>query len=292
MATLLGRVLPTAVRAYGIERLLADGGEMSYADYLAHHQALGHGVLFRHERWLSPELRPSEDSAVTRTIEYALEGLRRARRLQAELQHPRVLPVMDFFQEDGEWFSVFGHSAEAQSLHTTIEAIKANRRPPFSIAEFVAVSAGVTDGLAAVHRAGFVHRTLATDNVLVGSGGHVLLADLGCATPIDADDDAAKAFRLFMRPASAAPEQFAVEGTFSPAVDNWALGIALFELRYARHPFWTKAPATIERVRMLVATAELSFPPVTDDNAEHLLQPWLRRLLERQPEKRYSDALE
>jgi hypothetical protein len=107
-AHLLGGILPTPVRSYGVEWLLSDGGSGSYDDYLAHHQALGHNVLFRHERWLSPEVTRSRDTTVVRTIGHALEGLRRARRLQAELQHPRILPVMDFFEEDGEWFSVFG----------------------------------------------------------------------------------------------------------------------------------------------------------------------------------------
>ena len=41
-----------------------------------------------------------------------------------------------------------------------------------------------------------------------------------------------------MRPASAAPEQFTTTGAFSTAFDAWALGVALFELRYGGHPFW------------------------------------------------------
>ena len=38
------------------------------------------------------------------------EGLRRSRRLQAELQHPRIVPVIDFFEHEGEWFSVFARN--------------------------------------------------------------------------------------------------------------------------------------------------------------------------------------
>ena len=144
---------------------------------------------------------------------------------------------------------MFARIAEAQSLHEIITSIQRDHRPPYSIAEFVALSAGVTDGLAAIHRAGFVHRTLGTHNILVDSHGYVRLDDLGCATPIGADDAAARAFRWFMRPASAAPEQFATEGAFSPATDNWALGVALFELRYGRHPYWKEMPTTIEGMR-------------------------------------------
>jgi serine/threonine protein kinase len=150
----------------------------------------------------------------------------------------------------------------------------------------------VTDGLAAIHRAGFVHRTLGTHNVIVDNRGNVLLADLGCATPVGADDAAAKAFRSFMRPASAAPEQFTIDAAFSPAIDNWALGVALFELRYGRHPFWTEIPTTTAGVAAAILGGDLRFPAIPGETSEHLLQPWLRRLLERAPEKRYSDALE
>jgi serine/threonine protein kinase len=95
-----------------------------------------------------------------------------------------------------------------------------------------------------------------------------------------------------MRPASAAPEQFTIEAAFSPAIDNWALGVALFELRYGRHPFWTEDPMTMEGVLASILGGELRFPPVPHESAEHLLQPWLRRLLEPVPTKRYADALE
>jgi hypothetical protein len=293
-AHVLGRPLPTRIGSYVLEGILSDGS--SYADYEAHHGTLGHRVLFRHERWPAQQSTRgpwTADSTPDGAIDAnALEGLRRSRRLQAELQHPHILPVIDFFEQDGEWFSVFAWIPEAQSLDEIISSIRKDDRPPFSIAEFVALSAGVTDGLAAIHRVGFVHRTLGTHNVIVDNRGHVLLADLGCATPVGADDAAARAFRWFMRPVSAAPEQFTIDAAFSPAIDNWALGVVLFELRYGRHPFWTETPTTIAAAAGAILSGDLRFPPIDGETAEHLLQPWLRRLLEPVPQKRYSDALE
>src|SRR5687768_8225717 len=106
---LLGRALPVQIGSYLVERLLSDGS--GYADYAANHLTLGHGLLFRHERWPSPRsargsrsIHPIMDRA---TELDALEGLRRSRRLQAELQHPRILSVIDFFDYEDEWFSVF-----------------------------------------------------------------------------------------------------------------------------------------------------------------------------------------
>jgi hypothetical protein len=276
---LLGQTLPAEIGSYVVERRLLLGP--SYADYEAHHRRLGHGVLFRHERWSSEPGRQD-----------ALDGLRRARRLQAEIQHPHILPVIDFFEERGEWFSVFARLPRAKSFDEIITSITKDQRPPCTISEFVEFSAGVTDGLAAIHRAGFVHRTLGIHNVLVDSRGRVLLSDLGCATPIGADDPAAAAFRSFMRPASAAPEQFSTSGAFSTAIDAWALGVALFELRYQCHPFWTVPPSRLETIAAAILTGEVRFPADLSDDGERLLQPWLQRLLERAPGKRYVDALE
>jgi hypothetical protein len=280
---LLGRPLPARIGSYEVEQRVSHGS--SYADYKARHGTLGHGVLFRHERW------PSHQSTDGLTAD-ALEGLRRSRRLQAELLHPHILPVLDFFEHEGEWFSVFADVPESQSLQEIIDSIQHGRRPPLSIGEFVALCAGVTDGLAAIHRAGFVHRTLGTNNVLVNNRGHVFLADLGCATPIGAEDAAANAFRWFMRQASAAPEQFTWDAPLLPAIDNWALGVALFELRYGRHPFWTETPTTLGDVLASYFSRDLNFGTPTGDPGDDLLKPWLQRLLEPDPEQRYSDALE
>src|SRR5262245_59020478 len=190
---LLGRGLPVQIGSYGVDTLLASNS--SYADYAAHHQTLGHALLFRHERWPSAQRDRFTARVMDRETQLqALEALRRSRRLQAELQHPRILPVLDFFQHKGEWFSVFPRITEAHSLDDIITSIQNDDRPPYSITEFVSLSAGLTDGLAAIHRSGFVHRTLGTNNIHLDGSGYVRLADLGCATPISADDASARAF--------------------------------------------------------------------------------------------------
>ena len=282
-----GESLPSTIGSYVLERRVS-GGE-GYVDYDARHRVLEHRVCFRHERWPSRNPGPEWDAA--------LAALRRSRRLQAELNHARVALVLDFFQDRGEWFTVFAYTSDAPSLRDSIRLIHAGDRPPFAIDEFVQLSAGITDGLAAIHDAGFVHRTLGSNNLLVDARGQPFLSDLGCATPIDVDDAGARAFRSFMKPTTAAPEQFSSDAPFSPAVDTWALGVVLFELRYGRHPFWLEKPTDLLAVETAILTCEPSFPESTasadwiiDD--DDLLRGWLARLLEKDAERRYHDALE
>lgn len=290
MSDLLGAALPVRVASYVVERSRSVGA--SYADYDASHATLGHDVLVRHERWPSAHVPAGSTPFTDRAdVLHALEGLKRARRLQAALLHPRILPVIDFFEHASEWFSVFACVPESRALQDVVTSIADGVRPPASIAEFVELSAGVTDGLAAIHRVGFVHRTLGIHNILMDGQGFVRLADLGCATPASADDDAAQAFLRFILPVSAAPEQLRIEGAFSAATDIWALGVALFQLRYGRHPFWLKMPTTVRGIREAISSAEPAFPEAAD-HGEALLQPWLRRLLMRAARDRYADALE
>jgi hypothetical protein len=93
-------------------------------------------------------------------------------------------------------------------------------------------------------------------------------------------------------PVSAAPEQFAFEGAFSPATDNWALGVMLFEGSLRPSPVLAGDAVDNRRGPRGGAARCAGIPAVVDDSAETLLQPWLRRLLEREPEQRYVNALE
>ncbi|MCA8949180.1 MAG: protein kinase [Planctomycetes bacterium] len=276
----LGCELPAAIGSYRVERSLFAGG--FYADYAAVHATLGHALTFRCERWPSrPEWRERPE---------ALDALRRARRLQAELRHPRIVPVVDFFASGGRWFTVFDHEPEAPTLATPLAAIRNGELPPPDIEHFVRWSAALTDGLAALHRAGYVHRTLGPETVLLGAEGDLRLADLGCATPIDGDDPASRAFRDFGRLYSASPEQYDEESSFTPAVDCWALGVMLFELRYGRHPY-IDGRALPALLAAALREGAIRFPEASADRQDDGLRDWLARLLAKDPGVRYADAL-
>lgn len=278
---------------------------LSYCDFDAVHAVMGNAVLLRHEKWPSTLTGDPEGDLL-------LGALRRARRLQAELRHPRILKVLDFLNVNGEWFTVFERS-EGRTLGSYTESIRTRQCRSMHVHEYVRICTGLADALAAVHRAGYVHRTLSVHSVVVAEDHEPTMTDLGCATPIGAGETETRVARRVLNPSTSAPEQFRDALNFTPATDLWALGAILYHLRYLRYPY-PPSHGSAAALGLRALAGKLSFPPLSDlsgkeipgseevllrgvgtsPNAdeERLIRPWLARLLEPDPARRYQDAME
>jgi serine/threonine protein kinase/Tfp pilus assembly protein PilF len=141
-------------------------------------------------------------------------------RLLARLRHPNVITVYGADVIDG----VVGISMELLAGRTLEQELV--DRGPVSAREAALVGVDLCHALAAVHRAGFVHRDVKPHNVMREAGGRIVLMDFGAGrdtghTPRDVSTAGTP---LYM-----APE--VLDGAEATAAsDLYSLGIVLFKL--------------------------------------------------------------
>ena len=160
-------------------------------------------------------------------------------RVQAQLQHPGVVQVIEAStDENGEPF-VVAEYVEGRSLGE-IRARALQNSYRLSWAEAVAVATAAAEALAHVHERtdargvplGIVHRDLSPQNVMVGYGGDVKLIDFGTARGENRRCHTISGV-VFAKPGYVAPE--VANGHSGDArVDLYALGIILWELAAGR----------------------------------------------------------
>lgn len=213
------------------------------------------------------------------------ELLLREAQAMARLSHPNVVTVHDvgtYSVEESERGGLFVvmEFIEGETLHDWLGSV---RRPWPEILE-VFLAAG--RGLAAAHAIGLVHRDFKPGNVLLGRDGSVRVADFGLARSSDAgardpDEPGRPGTPVYM-----APEMFERDVPPSPASDQFAFCVALWEALHGVQPFPTRGLA--ERLRAIRGRA---LSPVREDSD---VPPWLRaavvRGLDPEPGLRHPDV--
>jgi serine/threonine protein kinase len=262
--------MTTAFERYELSRRIGRGG-MAVV-YLARHVALGREVAVKQLNVLGGDDDP----------QFAARFLREAR-TAGRLSHPRIVGVFDYFEHDGSAYIVMDY-AEGGSLRRFVGTL--------SLAQFAGVMEGVLAGLAHSGRRNIVHRDLKPENLLVGSDGHIQIADFGIAKALGVTMTSGSLTApgaTIGTPQYMSPEQ-ATDSELSPQSDLYSLGVIAYELLVGRTPFSeTTAP-------LAVLMHHVNDPPPDprqqrpDLDAE--LTAWVLRLLEKSPSDRPANAEE
>lgn len=205
-------------------------------------------------------------------------------KIGARFSHPGLVHVHDLGLHAGAYYVVMDFVDGAD-----LAALLGRRALPLPLALWLAEQVALA--LAYVHALrdelgrplGLVHRDVSPGNVLVSRTGDVKLADFGIAKAT-ALRDITWGRMLKGKFAYMSPEQVAGEAV-TPASDQFALGIALYELLLGARPFDGPGPLpTMDNIRRAELPDDpelLSLPPP--------LPTVLRRCLAREPGGRYAD---
>ncbi|WP_241827096.1 serine/threonine-protein kinase [Streptomyces graminilatus] len=181
-------------------------------------------------------------------------------RFSAEADHPHLIRTRavctvdapDMPELDGAIALVMDR-AEA-SVRQVLDSPKSSGPAGGPIPDAVRVLRGVVSGLAHMHGAGWVHGDLKPDNVLLGAGGEVWLADFGLATELDGTHAHMPPLGTLdhLPPEWWSQRTGARGAVVRPTADIWAFGVLAHQvLTGGRHPF----PGSTARARSLAAQA-------------------------------------
>ncbi len=233
--------------------------------------------------WLAQDIELGEWVAVkvfhAHLSDTTRERLRREVRLGRALQHPHLVRLFELIESDGR-LAVVMEWVPGGSLAQRLEG------GPLPLGDVIAFADETLAALEYLHGQGVVHRDVKPSNLLLDEHGHIRLADLGLARPLEDQRDLTQTNTAVGTPAFMSPEQIRGEAPI-PATDLYGLGVTLFQLLTGALPF----PG---RSQYEVATQHL-VAPVRDPRAlrkecPHWLARFVLRLLEKQPEDRWPDA--
>jgi len=144
-------------------------------------------------------------------------------RLLASLNHPGIVKVYDFFEENNTAYMVMEY-LRGKSLAKLVE----ERGGALSEQEAVGYILKVCEALEVVHKAGYLHRDIKPDNIIVCGDGRVVLVDFGAARSFMAGRTGR--MTVILTPGFAPYEQYATKARFGPTLDIYALGATLYYL--------------------------------------------------------------
>jgi Tol biopolymer transport system component len=249
-------LLGTQLGPYRIEGLLGVGGMGQV--YRAHDTRLGRSVAIK--------------IGTTRFSERFQHEIRAI----SALNHPNICTLYDV-----------GPNYMVMELVEGLTLAERNKKGPISLDEALAIARQITEGLAAAHDQGIVHRDLTPTNIKIRPDGAVKILDFGLAKSAYAKPAAGEHSvgvtmegMVMGTPAYMAPEQTRGE-PLDKRADIWAFGCVLYHMLTGKAAFTGPSVADI---LVAVVTKEPALMLVPGK-----VRRLLRRCLEKDPKKRLRD---
>jgi serine/threonine-protein kinase len=205
----------------------------------------------------------------------------REARAIALLNHPNIVRVYEYGQEEGRHFFTMAF-ASGGNLANRQGRFVSDPRGAAALVEKIARAVHYA------HQSGIVHRDLKPANILYDEHDVPWVSDFGLAKIVDASLDLTREGQLLGTTFYMPPEQVAGKtGQISRQTDVWALGVILYELLTGQRPF--KGESQKELFHK-IETMEPPRPRSVNRSLDRELETVILKCLEKEPSQRYASA--
>lgn len=255
---------------------------------LAHYEILGYvgrgamGVVLKafdeqlHRqvaiKLMSPELvsRPT-----------ARERFFREARAAAGINHPNVVTIHAVSEHQGLPYLVM-EFVDGMTL-----ADRIHQQAPLPAPDILRLCVQITDGLAAAHRQGIIHRDVKPANIMLEDGlERVKITDFGLARVAMENSDLTSFGDMVGTPAFMSPEQ--VDGqSLDARSDLFSLGCVIYAMVAGKSPF--RSGNALATARRVITEPHRNLREVSSEVPKYLVEI-TDRLLQKKPEDRFESA--
>jgi serine/threonine protein kinase len=220
---------------------------------------------------LSRETPAEEHAAFDRELE-----------IGKKLSHPGIVKTIDSLQNDAARFLIL----ERASGGTLSDRLGEPWEPTRLVSTFESVVAG----LQYAHEQGVIHRDLKPDNIIFGESDTAKIVDFGLSHLRDSVElTLTGQFKGTI--SYAAPEQFQDTKRVTPACDQFAMGMLLFECLGGSLPFEDHPKNPMGAIMDRVTRPAALLSTVRPNTAEQL-DSVLARMMAMMPDERYASVAE
>lgn len=167
-----------------------------------------------------------------------LSRFEREARIVAQLDHPNVVPVYDYDQQEGVPYLVMKY-VEGRTLKDKMN------EGALTLDEILQILTAVASALTYAHGRGILHRDIKPSNILLDEQDTPYLTDFGLARIAQAGSSTLSADMMLGTPHYISPEQAQGNTDLDARTDIYALGIVLYEMVVGGLPFTGDTPYII-----------------------------------------------
>jgi len=218
-----------------------------------------------------------------------LRRFSREARVLAQLDHPNILPVYDYGEQDGQAYLVMPYMSGG-SLKDMLKV-----RHVLSPAEAIHLVSEMLNALQYAHERGLIHRDIKPGNMLFKSDGKLMLCDFGLVKVISPQTEGKSPFETASEtgpaitgtPEYMPPEQ--INGQPSFTSDIYSIGIVLYEMLTGVKPFTSNSVMSV----LMKQLSEQPRPPSEINPAiSAQMQMVILRAIDKDPARRYQRPID